>query len=119
MVPGRMASRFTVEEMVESIIECGDDISLEDIHIRYGYLARKEPTDTATEWMIKLQSLAANKFGENTIPGIYRLMDISKSGNTEQIASSIKIVLTNLLLSLLILLSKFLLTLLLVIWKWT
>ncbi|GBM51588.1 hypothetical protein AVEN_830-1 [Araneus ventricosus] len=83
-----MASRWTTEEIVESIVECGDGISLEDLHIYYGFLAKKEPTELATEWMIKLQAMAANKYGEGTIPGIVRLSDIRKPGKTEQSTST-------------------------------
>ncbi|GBN97194.1 hypothetical protein AVEN_85305-1 [Araneus ventricosus] len=83
-----MAFKWTTEEIVESIAECGDDISLEDIHIYYGFLARKEPTELAMEWMIKLQAMAANKYGEGTIPGIVRFSDIRKPGKTEPSTST-------------------------------
>ncbi|GBM99345.1 hypothetical protein AVEN_111916-1 [Araneus ventricosus] len=79
-----MASRWTTEEIIGSIVECGDGISLKDLHIYYGFLAKKEPTELATEWMIKLQAMAANKYGEGTIPGIVRLSDIQTPGKTEQ-----------------------------------
>ncbi|GBN65882.1 hypothetical protein AVEN_223678-1 [Araneus ventricosus] len=76
-----MAFNLTEDDIVDSIAECGKDISLADIHLHYGLLARKEPTERATEWMIKLQAMAANKYDENTIPGIHLYMDIVKSGN--------------------------------------
>ncbi|GBN56399.1 hypothetical protein AVEN_8848-1, partial [Araneus ventricosus] len=83
-----MASRFTTEEIIESIVECGDNIPLKDLHIYYGFLATKEPTEPAIEWMIKLQAMAANKYGEGTIPGIVRLSDIQTSGKSEQFIST-------------------------------
>ncbi|GBN19513.1 hypothetical protein AVEN_255802-1 [Araneus ventricosus] len=76
-----MAFNLNEDDIVDSIAECGEDTSLADIHLHYGLLARKEPTERATEWMIKLQAMTANKYGENTIPGIHLYMDIVKSGN--------------------------------------
>ncbi|GBM76289.1 hypothetical protein AVEN_81839-1 [Araneus ventricosus] len=70
--------KYYVERIVKSIIECVEEIALEDIHFHYGLLAKKDPTEISTNWMIKLQTLAANKYGENTIPEINLFMDIEK-----------------------------------------
>ncbi|GBO15905.1 hypothetical protein AVEN_176134-1 [Araneus ventricosus] len=64
---------LTAEQVEDCIQECGDGISLEDIHLYYIYLTRLEPSEKTNQLMIKLQSLAANKYGEDKIPGFYRL----------------------------------------------
>ncbi|GBN20685.1 hypothetical protein AVEN_208262-1 [Araneus ventricosus] len=81
--------KYSVERIVKSIIECGEEISLEDIHFYYGLLAKKDPAENSTNWMIKLQALEANKYGENTTPGINLFMAIAKSGNIEQLITNI------------------------------
>ncbi|GBN83924.1 hypothetical protein AVEN_86616-1 [Araneus ventricosus] len=79
-----MASRLTTEEIVESIVDSGGGISLQDIHIYYAFLAKKEPTNLATEWMIKRQAMAANKYGEQTTPALHRYSVSMEPGNTVQ-----------------------------------
>ncbi|GBO39810.1 hypothetical protein AVEN_226879-1 [Araneus ventricosus] len=64
---------LTAEQVEDCIHECGDDISLEDIHLYYIYLTRLEPSEKTNQPMIKLQSLAANNYGEDKIPGFYRI----------------------------------------------
>ncbi|GBN50445.1 hypothetical protein AVEN_177123-1 [Araneus ventricosus] len=76
-------SKFTVEQIENSIIKCGDGISLEDILYYYLLLAQKEHSEKTTQIMMKLQSMAANNYGDDKIPGLNRCFGIPlPTGNT-------------------------------------